>query len=77
MAVAKAYGAVRGLALLGEVEPLLDSLVAQRRHAVRAHLLEEVGRPAEARAEYLQAAELTANLTERRYLVARAKSLDP
>ena len=77
VAVSKAYGAVRGLALLGEVEPLLDSLVAQRRHAVRAHLLEEVGRPAEARAEYLQAAELTANLTERRYLVARAKSLDP
>jgi predicted RNA polymerase sigma factor len=70
VAVAKAYGAERGLALLDELEPLLsaDPLVAWRRLAVRAHLLESTGSVAEAGSLYLDAAEQATNLAERQHL---------
>ena len=43
-----------------------------RVHAVRGHLLARAGREADARAEFVRAAELALNATERRYLEAKA-----
>ncbi len=44
-------------------------------HAVRAHLLRELGRTAEARREYDRAAALTGNAHERMFLLARRDAL--
>jgi RNA polymerase sigma factor (sigma-70 family) len=75
VAVAAAMGPEAGLA---ELAPLLDDPAALRRHrvhAVRAHLLEQSGRPAEAREAYAVAARLATNAREQRYLNRRLAAL--
>ena len=76
VAVARAYGPARGLALLDDLDAkhgLSDEpLTRQRALAVRAHLLEEIGDATQARALYKTAAALTDNAVERRYLLERA-----
>ncbi|MBE1502086.1 RNA polymerase sigma factor (sigma-70 family) [Amycolatopsis lexingtonensis] len=69
VAVAQVSGPAAGLELLDGVD------VAHRADAVRAHLLEEAGRPAEAREFYLRAAKRTESGPERRYLQAKADRL--
>ncbi|MGK5674322.1 RNA polymerase sigma factor [Micromonospora sp. URMC 106] len=79
VAVARAYGPTRGLALLDDLNRrfLLDRepLTRQRERAVRAHLLQETGDAAGAATLYRQAAALTENQVERRYLLGRADRL--
>jgi RNA polymerase sigma factor (sigma-70 family) len=79
VAVAKAYGPDRGLALLDDLNRRYrldqESLTRQRERAVRAHLLEMTGDTAGAAALYREAATLTANQVERRYLLGRADRL--
>ncbi|WP_106400861.1 RNA polymerase sigma factor [Actinocorallia populi] len=79
VAVARAYGPVRGLALLDDLNRRhrLDEepLTRRRERAVRAHLLQMTGDTAGAAALYREAASLTDNLVERRYLLARADDL--
>lgn len=73
VAVAMTAGPREGLAMA-------DALVADhpgmarhhRLHAVRAHLLAELGESAAAAEEFRRAAALTASLPEQRYLLARA-----
>ncbi|MEQ4303962.1 sigma-70 family RNA polymerase sigma factor [Plantactinospora sp. B6F1] len=80
VAVAHAYGPARGLALLDDLNRRhhLDEepLTRQRERAIRAHLLEMTGDPAGAAARYREAAALTQNQVERRYLQRRAHRLD-
>jgi RNA polymerase sigma factor (sigma-70 family) len=74
VAVGMAFGPAQGLAI---VEELRDEPRLKRSHllpAVRGDLLEKLGRTAEARAEFLRAAELTGNDRERTLLLARANS---
>ncbi|WP_166852960.1 RNA polymerase sigma factor [Isoptericola sp. BMS4] len=75
VAVAQAFGPRRGLALLDQLDRehrlTDDPLVAQRAHAVRAHLLDRLGEHDRADDEYRAAADLTENATERRYLHRR------
>jgi predicted RNA polymerase sigma factor len=77
VAVAKAYGPRRGLALLDELERTHkfseNALTRHREQAVRAHLLESLGDLAAARAAYLSAAALTDNEVEKTYLLRRAR----
>jgi RNA polymerase sigma factor (sigma-70 family) len=75
VALAELDGPRAGLALLSTLDG--DARLARhhRLHAVRAHLLERAGEPAEAREAYLRAARATASLAERRYLRARAARL--
>ncbi|QFG23621.1 RNA polymerase sigma factor [Actinomadura sp. WMMB 499] len=79
VAVARAYGPVRGLALLDDLNDRhrLDQepLTRQREHAVRAHLLQMTGDTARAAALYREAADLTGNEIEQRYLHAQADRL--
>ncbi|WP_248492361.1 hypothetical protein [Tsukamurella sp. PLM1] len=76
VAVAHAYGEQQALDLLDTLDRahglLANPLTAQRAHAVRAHLLARSGRDDVARAEFLAAADLTANDVEARYLRDRA-----
>ncbi|QSB12817.1 RNA polymerase sigma factor [Natronosporangium hydrolyticum] len=76
VAVAQAYGPDRGLALLDAVNRRhgLDSepLTRHRERAVRAHLAELTGDLATAARLYREAAALTDNQVERRYLLDRA-----
>lgn len=78
-AVARAYGAERGLALLADLDRRHgleeDPLTRQRFPAVRAHLLEAAGDTAGAAADYRAAAALAANPVEERYLLDRAARL--
>jgi RNA polymerase sigma factor (sigma-70 family) len=60
------------LAALGGDERLAGH---HRYQAVRAHLLELAGRPAEARGAYLEAARRTLSIPEQRYLATRAARL--
>jgi RNA polymerase sigma factor (sigma-70 family) len=72
VAVAETRGPEAGLAM---VEPLLDDPSLRRTHrlhAVRAHLLDRLGRTDEARAAYAEAARLATSVPEQRYLSARA-----
>ena len=72
VAVGKAFGAEAGLAIadaLRDVPPLRGYAPL---HAVRGDLLLQLGRNAEARAEFTRAAELTGNVRERDVLAARA-----
>jgi RNA polymerase sigma factor (sigma-70 family) len=69
VAVAMVHGPDAGLALLDGLTELADH---HRLAAVRAHLLEMAGAPAEAREAYRLAARRTTSLPERRYLEARA-----
>jgi RNA polymerase sigma factor (sigma-70 family) len=75
VAVAHAFGPRRGLALLDQLDRdhhiTDDPLVAQRTHAVRAHLLDQLGDHDRADDEFSAAAALTQNEAERRYLRRR------
>jgi predicted RNA polymerase sigma factor len=79
VALAHAYGPVRGLALLDDLNQRhrLDEepLTRQRQRAVRAHLLEMTGDAAGAVALYREAAAQTDNKVEQRYLLGRADRL--
>ncbi|MEU7003180.1 sigma-70 family RNA polymerase sigma factor [Nonomuraea sp. NPDC046570] len=79
VAVAQAYGPTRGLALLDDLNRRYrldqEPLTRQREHAVRAHLLQLTGDAAGAATLYRQAAALTANQAERRYLLGRSDRL--
>lgn len=76
VAVAHAFGPRRGIALLDEFDRTHritdDPLVEQRARAVRAHLLDQLGDSMRAREQFRAAAGLTANDSERRYLLRRA-----
>jgi predicted RNA polymerase sigma factor len=73
IAVAQVDGPARGLELLGAVEATQD--LARRLDAARAHLLELAGDPEGARQHYVRAAERSASLPERRYLMTRARRI--
>jgi predicted RNA polymerase sigma factor len=75
VALAMVRGPRAGLALLGTLD--VDERMAHthRLEAVRAHLLQRAGDTAAARESYLRAAEMTASLPERRYLIVRAAEL--
>jgi RNA polymerase sigma factor (sigma-70 family) len=75
VAVAMAYGPRRGIVLLDSLRD--DSLIRQRERAVRAHLLELDGDTQRAAELFREAATLTDNLAERRYLEGRAQHLEP
>ena len=75
VAVAMVRGPAHGLALLDELAAD-DRLVHHHRlAAARAHLLERVGDPVAAHAEYRRAARLTTSRPEQRHLDARARRL--
>ena len=74
VAVAMAYGPRRGIVLLDSLGD--DSLIRQRERAVRAHLLELAGDTQRAAELFREAATLTDNLAERRYLEGRAQRLE-
>ncbi len=74
VAVAMAYGPRRGLMLLDRLAD--DPLIRQRERAVRAHLLELNGDTQQAADLFREAAALTDNLAERRYLEGRAQHLE-
>lgn len=77
VAVSRAFGARRGLALLDELDRThsltADPLTAVRAQIVRAHLLDELGDRDAARAGFAAAELLTTNDVERRYLAERAR----
>ncbi|MBF6321880.1 sigma-70 family RNA polymerase sigma factor [Nocardia cyriacigeorgica] len=79
VAVAHAHGPERGLALLDDLNQRhhLDSnpLTRQREHAVRAHLLQQVGDSTTAAGLFRRAAELTDNQVEQRYLRDKADGI--
>ncbi|WP_410589872.1 RNA polymerase sigma factor [Amycolatopsis sp. lyj-23] len=74
VAIAQVAGPDAGLAVLDGIDAELD--VARRIDAVRAHLLEDAGRAAEAREHYLKAAMRTQSGPERRYLEAQAARVE-
>lgn len=80
VAVTKAYGPTRGLALLDDLDRRYgldqEPLTRQRERAIRAHLLQLTGDLTGASALYREAAALTDNQVERRYLLDRAHRLD-
>lgn len=73
VAVAMVDGPAAGLELLDGLDSMLGR--SHRLDAVRGHLLEMAGSPAEARAAYLSAAKKTASLQERRYLLGKVAGL--
>jgi RNA polymerase sigma factor (sigma-70 family) len=79
VAVAQAYGPTRGLALLDDLNRRYrldqEPLTRQRERAVRAHLLQLTGDTAGAATLYREAAAMTANQAEQRYLLGRADRL--
>ncbi|MFI5959361.1 RNA polymerase sigma factor [Cryptosporangium sp. NPDC051539] len=79
VAVANAYGAAQGLELLDDLNHRFaldeDPLTRHRERAVRAHLLELTGDHTGAAALYREAATLTRNEVEQRYLRDRADQL--
>ncbi|GFH78004.1 MULTISPECIES: RNA polymerase sigma factor [Streptomyces diastaticus group] len=80
VAVARAFGPTRGLTLLDTLcrRHALDRdpLVRHHERAVRAHLTRATGDTARAAALYREAATLTANGAERRYLLTEAERAD-
>jgi RNA polymerase sigma factor (sigma-70 family) len=74
VAVAMAYGPRRGIVLLDSLAD--DPLIRQRERSVRAHLLELNGDTQQAADLFREAAALTHNLAERRYLERRAQHLE-
>jgi len=75
VAVGMASGPAAGLAI---VDALVTSAALTTYHylpSVRGHLLEQLGRAAEARVEFQRAAALTKNAQERAVLLARAERL--
>ncbi|MFS8110806.1 RNA polymerase sigma factor [Rhizobium jaguaris] len=77
VAVGMAFGPAQGLAIADALrdEPRLNG--SHLLPTVRGDLLEKLGRTAEARAEFLRAAELTGNDRERALLLARANPSSP
>ncbi|MCW6003276.1 RNA polymerase sigma factor [Micromonospora sp. CPCC 205371] len=75
VALAMVHGPTAGLALLGTLDTDERMAHTHRLEAVRAHLLEQSGNLTAARACYLRAARMTANLPEQRYLTGRAARL--
>ncbi|MFE9823177.1 RNA polymerase sigma factor [Streptomyces sp. NPDC005791] len=79
VAVAQAFGPARGMALLDDLNRRhgLDQapLTRQRERAVRAHLLQMTGDASGAATLYREAAALTGNQVERRYLLDEADRL--
>ena len=74
VAVAEVHGPEAGLDQLASLDD--DRITSHHRfHAVRAHLLERTGDLAGAKAAYLDAGKRTTNLTEQRYLAAKAARL--
>jgi predicted RNA polymerase sigma factor len=73
VAAAMADGPSAGLAMLDDVKGRLEG--HYRLDAVRAHLLEMVGRNGEAIEHYRAAASRTTNIREQRYLTAQAARL--
>ncbi|MBY8863059.1 RNA polymerase sigma factor [Nocardia sp. CA2R105] len=73
VAITMVHGPTAGLELVDAVEEtgMLDSY--HLLHAVRADLLARLGRNAEARREFIRAAELTGNAAEQSHLRARAE----
>jgi predicted RNA polymerase sigma factor len=57
--------------MLEPLETMASIQSSHRLFAVRAHLLEMAGRPAEAALDFARAAQLTASIPEQRYLNAR------
>jgi predicted RNA polymerase sigma factor len=77
VALAQVRGPAAGLELLASLDGDARLAGHHRLHAVRAHLLEQAGHPAAARASYRLAARATASRAEQRYLESRAARLDP
>jgi RNA polymerase sigma factor (sigma-70 family) len=77
VATAKASGPEAGLALLADLADDPRLRADHRIHAVRAHLLLELGDSTAARRAFDEAAALTTNLAQRRYLAAKARNLPP
>jgi RNA polymerase sigma factor (sigma-70 family) len=75
VALAHVHGPRAGLAMLGTLDEDQRMAHTHRLEAVRAHLLEQAGDTAAALDSYLQAAKMTANLPEQRYLELRAARL--
>jgi len=75
IAAAEVHGPEAGLKLLEALESDERMAGTHRLDAVRAHLLERAGRSEEAIAHYRKAAERTASVPERNYLLARAARL--
>ena len=76
VAVAMVDGPGAALAML---DPLLADRQLQRHHrlhAVRGHLLELAGCPADARAAYAAAASLATSIPEQRYINSKVSSLE-
>jgi RNA polymerase sigma factor (sigma-70 family) len=74
VAVSMAFGPAAGLEI---VDTLVDEPVLEGYHllpSVRGDLLAKLGRPAEARAEFERAAELTRNARERELMLERARA---
>ncbi|MFF2623556.1 RNA polymerase sigma factor [Oerskovia jenensis] len=78
VAVARAFGPRRGLDLLDALDRehglASDPLAGPREPAVRAHLLDDLGRPGEAAVAFRSAAARTQNAVEQDYLLDRARA---
>jgi RNA polymerase sigma factor (sigma-70 family) len=77
VAAGLARGPRAGLDLLDTLQQDKRMAKHHRLHAARAHLLELAGEPAEAATAYAQAARLSINAPEHRYLDTQAKRLSP
>jgi RNA polymerase sigma-70 factor (ECF subfamily) len=75
VALTMVEGPQAGLAAVDEIVAAGELADHHRLHAVRAHLLEDAGRPDEAVAEYERAAALTTSAPERNYLRMRRDRL--
>jgi RNA polymerase sigma factor (sigma-70 family) len=75
VAVAMVHGPDAGLEVLAPLEADERMTRHHRLHAVRAHLLEMAGHPADARESYRTAARYATNLPEKRYLEDRVAAL--
>ena len=75
IAAAMVHGPKKGLELLDALNQTPRIAEHHRMDAVRAHLLEMAGEPQPAARHYLAAAEKTANLQERNYLLLQAARL--
>ena len=75
VALTMVEGPQAGLAAVDEIVAAGELADHHRLHAVRAHLLEDAGRPVEAVAEYDRAAALTTSAPERNYLRMRRDRL--
>lgn len=77
VAVSRAFGPQRGLALLDDLDAdrslTGDPLTASRARIVRAHLLDELGDHEGAQRGFAEAEELATNDVEKRYLADRAR----